>query len=73
MVSPTTPPFQKVCGNCHVANVTISPTCDVYCNNFKKKLKVKKLGFFHGSIATNDEPMLLTVKGKWLETIMHLR
>jgi hypothetical protein len=66
------PPFQKVCGNCHVGNVTISLTGGVYCNVCHSKSKVQKLGFFCGTIATNDEPMLLTIKGKWLETIMHM-
>jgi hypothetical protein len=33
---------------------------------------VQKLGFPRGSIATNDELMLLTIKGKWLETIVHM-
>jgi hypothetical protein len=72
IVSLTTPPFQKVCGNCHVANVTISLTGGVYCNACHSKSKVQNFGFFHGSIATNDEPMLLTIEGKWLETIMHM-
>ncbi len=33
---------------------------------------VQKLGFLHGSIATNDELVLLTIEGKWLETIVHM-
>ncbi len=72
IVSLTTLPFLKVCGNCHVANVTISLTCGVYCNACHSKSNVQKFGFFRGSIATNDEPMLLTIEGKWLETIMHM-
>ncbi len=63
-VSPVVPPFQKVCENCHVANVTISPTSSVYYNICHSKSIVQKLGFFRGSIATNDEHVLLTIKGK---------
>jgi hypothetical protein len=28
--------------------------------------------FFHGSIATNDGSMLLTIEGKWHEPILHM-
>jgi len=28
------PPFQKICGNCHLAIVTIFPTCGVYCTAY---------------------------------------
>jgi hypothetical protein len=66
------PPFQKLCGNCHVADVTISPTSGVYYNVFHSKSMVQKLGFLHGFITTNVEPMLLTIEGKWLETIIHM-
>ncbi len=48
-------PFQKVCENCHVTNVNISPTCGVYYKTCSLKSIVKKLGFFHGSITTNDD------------------
>jgi hypothetical protein len=71
-VSPIAPPFQKVCGNCHVANVTISPTGSVYCNIRRSQLTVQKLVFFCSSIATNDELVLLTIKGKWLEANVHM-
>ncbi len=65
-------PFQKVCENCHVMDVIISPTCGVHCNlSFKINSSISFL-FFCGSIATNDEPMLLTIEGKWFETIMHI-
>jgi hypothetical protein len=33
---------------------------------------ISEVKFFYGSIATNDEPMLLTIKGKWLEIIVHM-
>jgi hypothetical protein len=33
---------------------------------------VQKLSFFHDSIATNDEHVLLTIKGKWFEAIVHM-
>jgi hypothetical protein len=33
---------------------------------------VQKLNFLHGSIATNDEPMLLTIDDKWFEIIVHM-
>jgi hypothetical protein len=64
-------PFQKVCENCHVVNVTISPTCGVYYNVCSKSI-VQKLSFLHGSITTNDEFVLLIIKCKWLETIVHM-
>jgi hypothetical protein len=57
------PPFQKICGNCHVANVTISTIGGVYYNARCSKLMVQKLGFLHDSIATNDEYVLLTIEG----------
>jgi hypothetical protein len=65
-------PFQKICANCHVANVTISPTCGVYCNAYRSKSTIQKLRFFRGSIATNDALVLLTIEGKWLESIVHM-
>ncbi len=33
---------------------------------------IQKLSFFRGSIATNDEFVLLTIEGKWLEAIVHM-
>jgi hypothetical protein len=33
---------------------------------------VQKLSFLHGSTATNDEHVLLTIESKWLETIVHM-
>jgi hypothetical protein len=72
IVSPTTLPFQKICGNCHVANVIIFPTSSVYCNACRSKSTIQKLSFLCGSIATNDEHMLLIIKGKWLEAIVHV-
>jgi hypothetical protein len=67
-----TPPFQKVCGNCHVVDVTISPTCGVYCNACHSKSMVQKIDFLRGSITTNDELVLLIMEGKWFEVIVHM-
>jgi hypothetical protein len=72
ITSIATPPFQKVCGNCHVTDVNISPTSGVYCNACCSKSTVQKLGCLHGSIITNDEHVLLTIEGKWLEAIVHM-
>jgi hypothetical protein len=33
---------------------------------------IQKLGFLRGSIATNDEHVLLPIEGEWLEAIMHM-
>jgi hypothetical protein len=57
--------------NCHVTNVIISPAGGVHCNVYHSKSMVQKFGFFRGSIATNDELVLLTIEGKWLE-VMHM-
>jgi hypothetical protein len=65
-------PFQKKCGNCHVTDVTMFPTTCVYCNVCCSKSMIQKLGFLCGSITTNDELVLLTIEGKWLETIVHM-
>ncbi len=51
------PPFQKVCGNYHIIDVTISPIGGVYCNIFHSKSMVQKLVFLRGFITINDEPM----------------
>jgi hypothetical protein len=56
-------PFQKKCGNCHVANVIISTIGGVYYNARCSKSMVQKLGFLHDSIATNDEYVFLTIEG----------
>jgi hypothetical protein len=72
MVSPVALPFQKVCEICHIVGVIIFPIGNVHCNACCSKSTIQKLGFLHGSIATNDECILLTIKGKWLETIMHM-
>jgi hypothetical protein len=72
IASPIVPPFYKKCGNCHVTNVTISLAGDVYCNVCRLKSTIQKLGFLCGSIATNDELVLLIIKGKWLEAIVHM-
>ncbi len=38
-----------------------------------KKSIVQKLGFLRGSIVTNDELVLLTIEGKWLEAIVPMK
>jgi hypothetical protein len=50
----------------------IFPTSGVYCNTYHSNPTIQKLGFLHHSITTNDEPMLLTIEGKWLEVIVHM-
>jgi hypothetical protein len=72
IASLVTPPFQKVCRNCHVANVIISLASGVYCNTCHSKSTIQKLGFLHGSTATNEDHVLLTIEGKWLEAIVHM-
>jgi hypothetical protein len=72
IINPTAPPFQKVCGNCHVADVIISTIGGVYCNACCSKSMAPNLSFPHGSLVTNDEHVLLTIWGKWLETIVHM-
>ncbi len=59
--------FEKVCENCHIVSVINFLTCSVHCNACHLKSS-----FFYGSVATNDEPMLLTIEGKWLEAIVHM-
>jgi len=39
-------PFQKVCANCHVADITISPISGVYYNVYRSKSMTQKLGSF---------------------------
>jgi hypothetical protein len=58
------PPFQKVCENCHIVDVIISPMGSVHCNVHHSKSTIQKLGFLRGSIATNDEHVLLIIEGK---------
>ncbi len=62
-------PFKKVCENCHVRDVIISSMSGVHCNVCSKST-IQKLGFFLGSITTNDELVLLTIENKWLEAIV---
>jgi hypothetical protein len=63
---------KKVYGNCHVTDVIICSMGDVHYNVCCSKSKAHKLGFLWGSIATNDEPILFTIEGKWLEIIVHI-
>jgi len=72
IASSIAPPFQKVCGNCYIADVIISPMGSVHCNACHSKSTIHKSCFLHGSIATNDELMLLIIEGKWLEVIVHI-
>jgi hypothetical protein len=72
IINLATLPFQKICGNCHVANVAIYATNGVYYNICYSKSTVQKLAFLCDSIVTNDELVLLTIEGKWLEPIMHM-
>jgi len=37
-----------------------------------QKSKIQKSGFFPDFVVTNDEPMLLSIENKWLETIVHM-
>jgi len=67
-----TPPFQKVCGNRHVANIIISLTSDVHCNVCRSKPKDVNFEFLCATILTIEKHMLLTIEGKWLETIVHM-
>jgi hypothetical protein len=72
IASPNVIPFQKICRSCHVANVIIFPICSVHYNVYCSKSTIQKLGFLRSSIITNDELVLLTIEGKWLERIVHM-
>ncbi len=72
IISPFVLPFQKKCGNCHVADVTISPMGGVYYNACCSNSTIQKLNFLHASIITHDELVLLIIEGKWLETIVYM-
>ncbi len=72
IISLVVPPFQKKIENCHVAHVIISQTSGVHSNVCHSKSTVQKSSFLHGSIATNNEHVLLTIEGKWFETIVHI-
>jgi hypothetical protein len=52
--------------------VIISLIGDVHCNICHSKSTIQKLGFLCGFIATNDEPMLLTIEGNWFKVIVHM-
>jgi hypothetical protein len=69
---PTAPPFQKFCGNYCLIDIIISLIGDVYSNACCSKSKAVKSEFMCATIITNEEPMLLTIKGKWLEAIVHM-
>jgi len=45
---------------------------NVHYNICFSKSMAQKLGFLHGSIATNDEYVLLTIECKWLKIIVHM-
>jgi len=64
ITTPTTPPFQEVCGNCHLVDIIISLIGDVHCNVCQSKSKVIKSRFLRATIATSKEPILLTIEGK---------
>ncbi len=72
IVNLATPPFQKLCGNCCVADVIISPMGGVHCNDYHSKSTIQKLNFLCGSIVINDELMLLIIEGNWLEVIVRM-
>jgi hypothetical protein len=40
-------PFQKVCGNCHIADVIISPMGSVHCNACHSKSTIRLSLWFH--------------------------
>ncbi len=48
------PPFEKKCQNCHVEDVIISPTCNVYCNACDSKINSSKSSFFFGDFIANQ-------------------
>jgi mRNA-degrading endonuclease HigB of HigAB toxin-antitoxin module len=45
---------------------------DVHYNAYCSKPKVHKSNFLWGSITTNDNVILLTIEGNWLEIIAHM-
>jgi len=55
-----------------VLDVIIFPMGGVHCNACSKST-IQKLGFFCGSIATNDELVLLTIENKWFKAIVHMK
>ncbi len=61
-----TPPFQKVCGNCHVVDIIIFLMGGVHYDTCLSKSTVQILSVLHGSITTNDEHVLLSIECKWL-------
>jgi hypothetical protein len=61
-----------ICPTSKLPNVIIFPMGGVHYNVCHSKSMVQKLSFLCGSIATNDKPVLLTIEGKWFETIVHM-
>ncbi len=73
IINLTTPPFQKMCKNYHVIDVIICSMSDVHCNACHSKSNVHNSSFLRDSIATKDDPILLTIERKWLEVVVHMK
>jgi hypothetical protein len=73
VLNPTTPPLQKLCAKCQALNIVVSTTNDdVNYNVCHGKTTIKKARYLHTSIVTTRDPIILTIKGKWLKLVVHM-
>jgi len=73
VLNPTTLPLQKLCAKCHALYIVVSTTNDdVNCNLYHGKTTIKKARYLHTSIVTTEDPIIFTIKGKWLEVMVHM-
>jgi len=62
-----------MCGNFHVLKIIKYLIGNEHCNVYYSKSKVhKSMPLLHGSIIMNDERLLITIDGKWLEAFVHI-
>jgi hypothetical protein len=57
-------PFLKLCAKCHALDIVVSTTNDdVNCNVCHGKNTIEKVKYLCASIATTEDPIILTIEG----------
>ncbi len=73
VLNPTALPLQKLCVKCHALDTIVSTTNDdVNCNVCHGKTTIKKARYLCASIATTEDPIILTIEGKWIKGVVHM-
>ncbi len=69
---PTLLLFKRVCGMCHLAEISRQDDSLVYCNNCKVANACVLIGNLKGCICSPNGPVNMIMKSEWIEVVVDI-